>query len=124
MGKKLELDGEFTPQDLDTLLDALDEWETKDVELLELIEKLKHIPDPPEDANEQYRETFLEFKKQMLSQEPKARSNKKQRREKAVLLKAKIILINQSRAADKLMEEAQSTSSRRITKPAQNSGDQ
>lgn len=121
--KKFELDGEFTPQDLEVMLDALDEWETKDVELLELIEKLKHIPDPPEDANEQYREHFLEFKKHMLSQEHKARSNKKQRREKAVLLKAKIILMNQSRAADQIMEEAQGKPPRRSI-PRHESDDQ
>jgi hypothetical protein len=121
MGKKFELEEEFTPQDLDTILDALDEWETKDVELLELIEKLKHIPDPPEDANPEYREYFLEFKKHMLSQEHKARSNKKQRRERAVLLKAKIILMNQSRAADKLFDESSGPKPKRrtITDPAE-----
>lgn len=106
MSKKFELDAEFTNQDLEALLDALDGWEMKDIELLELIEKLKNIPDPPDDADPEYKENFIEFKKHMLSQEHRARSNKKQRREKAVLLKAKIILMNQSRAADKFMEEA------------------
>src|SRR4051812_42429137 len=102
--KKFELEADFTTKDMDIILDALDEWETKDAGLLEFIEKLKTVPDPKEDVES--RENFMEFKKQMLSQESKARSNKKHRREQAVLLKAKIILMNQDKAVNKLFEDS------------------
>ena len=103
---KFELDADFTKQDLDTLLDALDEWETKGQDLLHIIEKLKIIPDPTDDVPEEYREGFLNFKRSMLAQEPEAKKDKKMRREIATMMKAKIILMNQSRAADQMMDEA------------------
>jgi hypothetical protein len=103
--KKFELEADFTEQDLQTMLDALDDWEMQDMGFLELIDKIKHIPNPPEDSSPDYVEAFTEFKKHMLSQEDKVRKNRNIRREKATLLKAKIILMNQARAAEKFLDE-------------------
>ncbi len=103
---KFELEADFTEQDLSTLLDALDEWEMQDIGLLDLIDKLRHIPDPPDDADPDYTHAFEEFKNHMLSQEDKVRRSRTVRREKAILLKAKIILMKQARAADRLLAES------------------
>lgn len=110
MGQKFEIDADFSDQDMDVIIEAVEDWETRDMELLTLIDKLRLIPDPPDDPeNPEYREHFLEFKKHMLGQESKAKETRKMRRERATMLKAKIILMKQARTAEKLMEEARNS---------------
>lgn len=115
---KFEIERDFTSQELDALMDALDDWEYRDVEMLSVIERLKRLPEPPaineEDFETEesfnyaknYRESFVSFKKQMLEQEDKARSDRKFRRERATMLKAKIILMKDSKAADDIFDDA------------------
>ncbi len=103
MSEKFELEGELSSEDMEMILDALDHWESRDQSLLEVIDKLRHIPDPPDDMEECHREAFFEFKKHMLDQESKLKADRIIRREKAILLKAKIILLNQRTTAERVL---------------------
>jgi MarR-like DNA-binding transcriptional regulator SgrR of sgrS sRNA len=99
--------GDFTKDDMQTILDALESWEAKDLELLETIEKLKHMNTPEEgEVPENFRESFCSFRTHMLNQESRAKKDREIRREKCTLLKAKIILMNQRKAAEQALEEA------------------
>src|SRR5262252_642631 len=93
---------EFTDADLDTILDALDEMERKDAEFLPGIEKLLKIL--PEPRCEEHHRAYAEFRQDMLKQESKLKKEKKIRREKITLLKAKIIVLQQDRAIERLGE--------------------
>jgi hypothetical protein len=91
---------DFTDSDLDTILDALDEMERKDAEYLPSIEKLLKIL--PEPSDPELHRAYGEFRKDMAKQEKKLKQEKKIRREKITLLKAKIIMLQQERAIDRL----------------------
>jgi len=97
---------EFTKEDLKTILESLEDWEAKDG-LLYTIEKLKQMRNPEEgEVPDDFREAFVSFRTYMLNQEGEARMNKELRRERATLLKAKIILMNQRKAAEKAFDNA------------------
>jgi|SRR5215831_9524301 len=93
---------DFTDSDLDTILDALDEMERKDAEYLPSIEKLLKIL--PEPSDPELHHAYGEFRKDMARQEKKLKQEKKLRRERITLLKAKIIMLQQERAIDRLGE--------------------
>jgi hypothetical protein len=109
MADDFTIQSDFTKEDYRTILEALDDWEFKDVELLNMIQKLKHLEDPPEGScPDDFRESFMSFRQHMLSQEADAKQRREIRREKSTLLKAKIILMNQRKAAEKALEDASS----------------
>lgn len=106
------IQSEFTKEDLKTILESLDDWEGKDMELLHIIEKLRQMRNPEEgEVPDEFREGFISFRTHMLNQEGEARKNREIRRERATLLKAKIILMNQRKAAEKAFELALDESS-------------
>lgn len=98
---------EFTKEDLKTILESLCEWEGKD-DMLSTIEKVKQIRNPEEgEVPDDFRDAFISFRTKLLRQEGEARNNREIRCERATLLKAKIILMNQRRAAEKAFDSAQ-----------------
>lgn len=97
---------EFTKEDLKTILESLEDWEGKD-DMLSTIQKLKQMRNPEEgEVPDDFREAFISFRTHLLNQEGEARNNREIRCERATLLKAKIILINQRRAAEKAFDNA------------------
>jgi hypothetical protein len=94
----------FTPADLDTILDALDELERKDLEFLPSIEKLLKIL--PEPRCEEHHQAYSDFRKDLLGQEAKMKKQKKMARERITLLKAKIIMLQQAAGVEQLFDEA------------------
>ena len=108
---KFELDADFNDSELETLLDSLDEWESQSAELLNMIDKLRKMGDPPDGADEDYKRDFGQFRDHILGQEQKAKKDKKVRREKATLLKAKVILLQQRSAIERLGDPNEKISS-------------
>ena len=109
----------FTPADLDTILDALDELERKDLEYLPSIEKmLKILPEP---RCEEHHQAYAEFRKDLIGQQEKLRKQKKMAREKITLLKAKIIMMQQADSIDQLFEDSAKTNRRRGCQQEENS---
>ena len=98
------LESDFESPDLDVLLEAMDEWEKVGGEALQIIKFLKDFPADLmlKDAPEEVMEAFQHFKKNHLSKEREVLSKRKLRGERATLLKAKIILMKQEAAMDRL----------------------
>jgi hypothetical protein len=101
--------GDFNGADLETILDALDGWEAESMSLLQMVEKMKQMGEPPDDMDEDYRKHCIQFRNHIISQEDKARKDKKVIREKSTLLKAKVILLQQQRGIDELFAQADAT---------------
>jgi len=97
------LAAKFSSQDLDTLLEAMDEWERVGGEQLNFIKMLENIPDlafadlPPE-----MKDAFEKYKQQQMGKKREIEKSRKVRGEKATLLKAKLILLLQRAAANRL----------------------
>jgi len=107
MAKKFEIDSDLTTEELDTLIEALDDWEKSESHTIEFIEVLKKIPDPDTEDNP-HMEQFIDFKRHMVSKESDLKKDKRIRREKAIFLKAKLLLLTQSKVVDRFCEETQS----------------
>ncbi len=84
--------------DLDTILDALDLMERKDTECLPSMEILMKIM--PEPRDEERHQAYAEFRRDMKNKEKQLQIEKKIRREKITLLKAKIIMWQQDEAIE------------------------
>ena len=105
MSKPFEIPSEFTEDDLNTILEAVGVWELQCNADLEMIAKLKMLQDP-EFPDEESKEAFYAWKNAMLSREKQIVQHKKVRTEKAILLKAKLILMNQRNMAENAFERA------------------
>jgi hypothetical protein len=97
---------ELSDEDLEALLDALDGWEQDSMNLIHMIENMKRVGDPPETMDPDYRKHLIQFRLHILSQEEKARRDKKVIRERATMLKAKVIMMQQNRGVDKVFDQA------------------
>ena len=101
MNQKKPGQPEFTQSDLETLLDALYTYEAKDDDIPDKLEILvKTLPDICDD--EENSNILRKIKCDLTSKESKLRKERKIRRERITMLKAKIIQAQQEYATDKL----------------------
>jgi hypothetical protein len=99
-----ELSSKFSRDDISTLLEAMSEWESLGNQELYLLNTIKGMPLPPED-HEAY-EMVSHIKSHFQQKEKSIRASHDVRQEKAVFLKAKLMLVRRDMGIDKLFEMA------------------
>lgn len=106
--KKTNWDADLSLDDCKFLIEILQEWEQGgECSKLEFIQSLKSISIPdilPDELREHIEPALEKVKKDMLPQEREVKHGAEVRREKATLLRAKLIILSQSLTADKLTE--------------------
>lgn len=100
--KKFEIDAEINEGDFNTIIEALNFWEMQIGVELEMIKKLKMFPEP-EFPDEESKEAFYAWKNAAISREKELKKAVRIRMEKAILLKAKLLLMNQTRACNEFL---------------------
>lgn len=98
------LDSKLEPEDLDTLLEAMEGWESNNNHEFHVMNAVKSIPVPPE-GDEAY-EPVRMIKEHYRKREKEIKDNRSIRQEKAVFLKAKLMLIKQDGGIAQLYAEA------------------
>jgi hypothetical protein len=103
------LESKFTKEDIDTLLTALDDWEMLGNNDFHWMQMIKQSPMPPKD-HEAY-ETFKMLKESFVQREKEILNARAVRQERAIFLKAKLMLVRQDMSVDQLFEMATTTDS-------------
>lgn len=104
----------FTPQELDVLLDALDLYEQKKSAEVSDYQRIRTVSEIIEAharhcTNCQEKEVasaMRGIREELAGKEKDAEQNKKVLRERVTLLKAKLIMLQQSDAADRVLKDA------------------
>ena len=102
-----ELTSKFTRDDLETLLESIGDWEMLGNQEWHLLNMIKNSPMPPED-HEAY-DHMVNIKNHFRSREKEIQASRETRQEKAVFLKAKLMLVRRDMGIDQLFEMAGST---------------
>lgn len=102
------LSADFTDQDLDLVFDLLDSWERQPQSELSMVQMLQQSPlgKMMEGMPEGMQQSYGEFNNMLSSKEKQIKDTVQVRKERATLLKAKILLLKQTRAIDKLCNES------------------
>lgn len=99
-----QLNSKFTRDDIDNLIDSVSAWEMEHQHQYHSLQIVKQIPMPPED-HPSY-DYIKALKKEFIDRERSIKADQKVNQEKAVFLKAKLMLIRQDMAIDQLFEMA------------------
>lgn len=102
------LESKFTREDLDTLIAAMGDWETVGNQEFYMLNMIRQIPMPPED-HEAF-EAIQQVKKHFAEREKEIKDTRSIREERAVFIKAKLMMIRQDMTVDQLFEMATTTS--------------
>lgn len=115
------LESKFTRVDLDTLIEAMGDWETVGNHDYHMLSMIKNMPMPPED-HEAF-EYIKDIKAHFLKREREINDSRTMRQERATLLKAKLMLVRADMSIDRLFEmsvDANSTQTAPTRKEASN----
>jgi hypothetical protein len=96
-----ELNTQFNRSDLDTLIEAMGDWEMVGNQEFHALQYINQIPLPEED-DDSY-EPIKQMKDFFRKREKEIKASRVIRQEKAVFLKAKLMLLRQDLGIDKLM---------------------
>lgn len=96
------LNSNFTKEDLNTLIEAIDDWEMIGNYEYHQAQAIKNVVLPPED-HESY-EIIKSIKEQFRKREKEIKEMRVVRQERAVFTKAKLMMLRQDMAINKLME--------------------
>lgn len=99
-----ELTSKFNRQDIETLIKAIGDWEMLGDQEYRMMLAIKNAPLPPEDS-EAY-EVWSHIKEQFQLRERHIVSEREQRQEEAVFLKAKLMLTRREMGISDLFEMA------------------
>jgi hypothetical protein len=99
-----ELKSSFTRDDLETLIESMDFWESMGNQEFHLMNMIKSAPLPPED-HEAF-EAMNQIKEHFRSRERDIEATRQTRQEKAVFLKAKLMLVRRDLSIDQLFDMA------------------
>lgn len=104
-----ELSSKFTREDIETLIEALGDWELIGSQDYNFMQAVEDSPLPPED-HEAY-EIFVRIKEHYRERKRQILEHRANRQEKAVFLKAKLMLVRKDMQINSLfeMEEEPST---------------
>lgn len=102
-----ELSSKFNRDDIETLLEAMSDWESLGNHEWHLMNMVKNTPMPPED-HEAF-EMVSAIKEHFYKREKDINDSRVTRQEKAVLLKAKLMLVRRDMAVNQLFEMATET---------------
>ena len=98
------LDSKFTRNDVDTLIEAMGDWESLGNQEFHVLNMVKNAPMPPEDH--EAHEYMAQLKDHFKRREKEIKDNRVTRQEQAVFLKAKLMLIRRDMAVEQLFEMA------------------
>ena len=87
------LDKKFTKQDIETLIGAMDDWEMVGNQEYHVLHMIKNAPMPPEE-HEAF-DAFSKIKNYFRNREKDILASRSVRQEKAIFLKAKLLMIRQ-----------------------------
>lgn len=96
------LKSEFTKSDLDTLIEAMGDWEAVGNYDFHALSMVKNMPMPPED-HEAY-EGVKAIKEHFLKRENEIKRSREMRHERATFLKTKLMLVKQDFGISKFFE--------------------
>lgn len=102
-----EIKSSFSSEDIKTLLEAMSDWESMGNQEFHLLGMVKGAPMPPED-HEAY-EYMQNIKDHFRNREKDIMASREMKQEKAVFLKAKLMLVRKDMAIDKLFDMAANT---------------
>lgn len=104
-----ELSSKFTREEIQTLIDAVDDWENLGMGEWHIAEAVKNSP-MPDEGHEAY-EMMKAVKEHFRKREMIINDNKEVRMERAVFLKAKLFMVRKALNIDALFEMPVDTSS-------------
>lgn len=99
-----DLSSKFSREDIETLLDAMNDWEALGSHEWHMMTAVKNAPMPPED-HEAY-EIFANVKEYFRKREKDIKESRITRQERAVFLKAKLMLVRRDMGINQLFEMA------------------
>lgn len=102
------LDSTLTAEDLELLIESLDDWELVGNQEYHIMHMVKNAPMPPQD-HESF-EMIKNVKEHFKQREKEINDTRKLRRERAIFLKAKLMLIRTDGGVAELFQHAQSAS--------------
>lgn len=97
-----ELSSQFNRQDVETLIESVGDWETVGNQEFHFMQMIRNAPLPPED-HEAF-QAMEQIKDYYTKREKKINDGRALRQEKAVFLKAKLMLVRQDMQIDDLFE--------------------
>jgi hypothetical protein len=100
-------DTKFTKEDLDTLVEAMGDWEMMGNHEWHTLNMIKQVPLPPEDH--EAHEAIKQIKEHFAQREKDIVATRAIRQEKAVFVKAKLMLARQDLGINQLFEMATTT---------------
>jgi len=100
------LDSTFVQADIETLIEAMDEWESLANREFAIAQMVKSIPLPP--TEDPSYELIYALKEQFRLREKEINASKAMKQETATLLKAKLFLAKRDAAVNQLFDFAQS----------------
>lgn len=103
-----QLNSALSKEDLNTLIEAMDDWELFGNSEFHMMSAVKNAPLPPEDQEEQY-EFVKRIKDHYKRREKEIKDTRAIRQEKAIFTKAKLMLIRQDIGIGKLFEPTTTT---------------
>lgn len=99
-----ELKSEFTRTDIETLIESVGDWETVGNHEYHVLNMIKNAPMPPE-GHEAF-EPMTQIKDYFKSREKSIIASRETRQEKAVFLKAKLMMVRRDMGIDQLFDMA------------------
>ena len=99
-----ELNSKFSREDIETLLESISDWECVENQEYQMMSYIKALQLPSED-NPAYN-SILAVKENFKSRENEIKESRITRQERAVFLKAKLMLVRRDMGIDQLFEMA------------------
>lgn len=99
-----ELSSKFSRDDIETLIEAIDDWEMINNQEFHILQMVKNAPLPPQD-HESY-EYIEKIKEHFTEREKSIKASRQVRQEKSVFIKAKLMMVRRDLAVDQLFEMA------------------
>lgn len=96
------LEGKLTPEDVEVLIESMDFWETSGNREFHIMQMFKNMPLPEQD-HEAY-EPVKEAKNYFAARERDIKADRSLRKEKATILKAKLMLMRSDMAVDRVFD--------------------
>lgn len=114
------LSSEFTRDDIETLIESVGDWEAVGNHEYHVFNMVKSVPMPPED-HEAF-EPISQIKDYFKGREKEIKQSRITRQEKAVFLKAKLMLVRRDLGINKLFDMAANSKDATESLPPKESG--
>lgn len=99
-----ELSSKFTRDDVETLIEAMNDWESLGNQEYHILQMIKNAPMPPDDH--EAHEAMNQIKEHFRRREKDIMRSRDVRQERAVFLKAKLLLVRKDLGLSQLFEMA------------------